>query len=140
MSVQTCPYKFGRLAQLVRALHSHCRGHRFESCVVHTKNMSEKFIKNIEDFTCAHCGAEVKGTGYTNHCPECLYSLHVDVNPGDRASACGGLMAPIAFEGTSDALAIIHCCEKCGYKKRNKMSPDDNLDTMVNLINKQLKK
>lgn len=25
----------GRLAQLVRALHSHCRGHRFESCSDH---------------------------------------------------------------------------------------------------------
>jgi hypothetical protein len=26
---------FGRLAQLVRALHSHCRGHWFESNIVH---------------------------------------------------------------------------------------------------------
>ena len=54
-----------------------------------------KFIKNIEDFTCEHCGAPVKGTGYTNHCPKCLWSKHEDVNPGDRASDCHGLMKPI---------------------------------------------
>ena len=48
-------------------------------------------------FTCVHCGAEVKplhNGPVRNHCPVCLYSLHVDVQPGDRANDCRGPMAP----------------------------------------------
>ncbi|MBR6751902.1 MAG: RNHCP domain-containing protein, partial [Alphaproteobacteria bacterium] len=46
----------------------------------------KQFVKRVENFTCAHCGAEVFGNGYTNHCPKCLWSRHVDNNPGDRMS------------------------------------------------------
>ena len=60
--------------------------------------MSATFIRKTEDFVCENCGQEVKGNGYTNHCPRCLYSKHVDINPGDRASDCGGLMKPVAVE------------------------------------------
>ena len=102
--------------------------------------MTPNFTRQIEDFTCEHCGAEIKGNGYTNHCPECLWSKHVDINPGDRAEVCGGLMEPIAFEGSSDALSVIHCCLKCGYKKRNKLAPADNLDVMIKLVSQQLAK
>ncbi|MEA1909889.1 MAG: RNHCP domain-containing protein, partial [Patescibacteria group bacterium] len=58
----------------------------------------KNFIKTTEDFTCEHCGYNVKGTGYTNHCPKCLYSKHVDDVPGDRKNKCNGLMAPIGVE------------------------------------------
>ena len=51
-------------------------------------------------FTCRTCGwlvgPEGAGSGHRNHCPNCLSSLHVDVEPGDRASDCGGIMEPIA--------------------------------------------
>ena len=47
-----------------------------------------------EVFTCKNCGRVVvpEGAGSThrNHCPNCLCSLHVDEEPGDRASSCGG--------------------------------------------------
>lgn len=47
-----------------------------------------------EVFTCKNCGRVVvpEGAGSThrNHCPNCLCSLHVDEEPGDRAPACGG--------------------------------------------------
>jgi hypothetical protein len=57
--------------------------------------MGKKFTKRIEDFTCEVCGAKVKGTGFTDHCPQCLVTgKHVDVFPGDRKAACGGLMKP----------------------------------------------
>ena len=56
------------------------------------------FQKKIENFTCGDCGAKVKGNGYTNHCPVCLWSKHVDVNPGDRQNICGGMMRPVAVE------------------------------------------
>ncbi|MEK7158524.1 MAG: RNHCP domain-containing protein, partial [Patescibacteria group bacterium] len=47
--------------------------------------MSRTFQRRVEDFTCESCGAQVTGDGYTNHCPQCLVSKHVDVYPGDRA-------------------------------------------------------
>ena len=51
-------------------------------------------------FTCKVCGRlvtpEGAGTSHRNHCPNCLSSLHVDEEPGDRASDCGGVMEPIA--------------------------------------------
>lgn len=49
-------------------------------------------------FVCENCGCKVRPLtkgGYRNHCPHCLYSKHVDINPGDRASECGGLMEPV---------------------------------------------
>lgn len=57
-----------------------------------------------EVFTCKNCGRVVvpEGAGSThrNHCPNCLCSLHVDEEPGDRASACGGLMGTRGSLGT----------------------------------------
>lgn len=53
-----------------------------------------------ETFTCRECGRPVvpegAGSGHRNHCPNCLTSLHVDVEPGDRASDCGGHMDAVA--------------------------------------------
>jgi len=91
------------------------------------------FTKRVEDFNCAHCGAEVVGNGYTNHCPKCLWSRHVDNNPGDRQSPCGGMMAPIAVENVAGKFVITHKCEKCGKTIRQKASPDDDMDTIISL-------
>lgn len=53
-----------------------------------------------DSFTCKVCGWMVgpngAGSDHRNHCPNCLHSLHVDEEPGDRASCCGGIMEPIA--------------------------------------------
>lgn len=47
-------------------------------------------------FTCKECGRlvlpEFAGTNHRNHCPNCLTSLHIDNQPGDRLSNCGGHM------------------------------------------------
>jgi len=93
----------------------------------------KRFTKRIEDFTCAHCGAHVSGNGYTNHCPKCLYSRHVDNLPGDRASNCGGMMAPVAIEKAGDDFIITHRCEKCGKTIRQHTAPDDDMDTIIAL-------
>lgn len=98
--------------------------------------MSGKFIKNKEDFTCAHCGFEVVGNGFTNHCPKCLYSLHVDVFPGDREAGCGGLMEPVALEGTQKEYVIVHKCKACGTTKKNKISMDDSFDSVAAVARK----
>ncbi len=92
------------------------------------------FIKNKEDFVCEHCGEEVLGNGFTNHCPRCLYSKHVDVNPGDRLASCGGMMLPVKFEKEKDEFVFTHKCKRCGYEKRNKMSPEDDFDKALKIV------
>ena len=89
--------------------------------------MSQTFIKNQEDFTCEHCGAAVVGNGYTNHCPKCLWSKHVDNFPGDRVSACGGLMRPTGYERVGGEFVVLQRCERCGVEKKNKLSAEDDL-------------
>lgn len=91
------------------------------------------FIKKIEDFACEHCGAEVRGTGYTNHCPRCLWSKHVDIEPGDRRESCGGMMAPIALEGTTPHYRIVHRCKKCGVERRVSVADNDDPTALIAL-------
>lgn len=95
--------------------------------------MTKKFQRTIEDFTCEKCSEEVKGSGYTNHCPVCLWSKHVDINPGDREAQCGGLMEPISIETEKDEYVITHHCEKCGHTKRNKSVPGDNFAEILRI-------
>lgn len=93
----------------------------------------KRFVRKIENFVCENCGTSVQGNGYTNHCPECLWSKHVDNNPGDRASMCGGMMRPIQIEKSGNNFIITHKCEKCGKVIRQKCSPRDNMDTIIAL-------
>jgi hypothetical protein len=93
----------------------------------------KKFTRTIEDFACGHCGKKVKGNGYTNHCPGCLWSRHVDINPGDRQHGCGGLMKPIAVEIDHGGYILIHKCQKCGLQKRNKTVKEDSFETILAL-------
>lgn len=90
----------------------------------------KSFTKRIEDFTCENCGTKVAGDGFTNHCPVCLYSKHVDVNPGDRSNACGGLMEPIAYDQKK---GILHRCTICKFEKYNKLQKNDNSDKIIEL-------
>ena len=99
------------------------------------------FTKNDCAFICKNCGLEVKPLGYTsrNHCPRCLYSLHVDINPGDRACECGGLMKPVkALPDPKKGFIIIHKCTVCGEIHRNKAAHEakvqpDNIDLIISL-------
>jgi hypothetical protein len=92
--------------------------------------MSKKFQRKIEDFTCDHCGFHIEGNGYTNHCPDCLWSKHVDVNPGDRLHACQGMMRPVHVETKDGSYIITHQCQKCGAEKRNKIAPNDDFEQL----------
>jgi DNA-directed RNA polymerase subunit RPC12/RpoP len=101
----------------------------------------KRFTKNDSGFICRNCGKEVlpMGTSSRNHCPFCLCSLHVDVNPGDRANECGGLMRPIRTEPDAKrGFIIIHKCEKCGEIRRNRAALDakvqnDNRSLLIKL-------
>lgn len=94
---------------------------------------AKKFTRKIEDFICENCGKKVKGNGFTNHCPSCLWSKHVDINPGDRESNCLGLMKPIIVEKGSGEYIIVHKCTKCGYEKRNKVSNNDSFEELLKI-------
>ncbi len=95
--------------------------------------MTKQFTRKKEDFVCEHCKTEVAGNGYTNHCPNCLYSKHVDINPGDRAESCYGLMQPIAIEQKSRQYIITHKCKKCRFVRKNKVSTKDKFDSVVEI-------
>ena len=93
----------------------------------------KQFQRKKENFVCEHCGQIVVGNGYTNHCPNCLYSKHVDIYPGDRAEICGGLMEPIDLDLKEGKYIIVHKCQKCGFIRRNKISEDDDFEAVLAL-------
>jgi len=105
--------------------------------------MSSKFKKTKEDFVCQKCGFLVRGSGYTNHCSECLWSKHVDIFPGDRAllrqgsagaqQGCEGMMEPIRIKKKGKEYIIIHKCQKCGAEKPNKTVKDDNFQMIIQI-------
>ena len=97
---------------------------------------TKRFTKNDSGFVCAACGKTVEPLGYTsrNHCPYCLASLHLDINPGDRASDCGGLLVPIHAEiSAKKGYVIVHKCKKCGEIHKNKAANDDNVSLIIRL-------
>jgi len=98
------------------------------------------FQRTKEDFACERCGLFVRGNGYTNHCPQCLWSKHVDVNPGDRLATCLGLMEPVGIEVKAGKYTIIHRCISCGFEKRNKTSEEDNFDVILQLSSRPTKR
>lgn len=97
-------------------------------------NMTKKFTRTIEDFRCEHCDTSVTGNGFTNHCPNCLWSKHVDINPGDRREKCGGMMKPIKVEKRGEGYVIIQKCERCGFERPNKLEGEDDFDTAVAIV------
>jgi hypothetical protein len=96
------------------------------------------FKRTKEDFVCERCGFNVAGSGYTNHCPKCLWSKHVDVDPGDRAETCGGMMEPVAVEGTVARYRLVHRCKKCRVERRVDVSPSDDTETLLALAGKHV--
>ncbi len=95
------------------------------------------FKRTVENFVCEHCGNHVVGNGYTNHCPKCLWSKHVDVFPGDRAESCGGMMEPIALEGGSPEYEIVHRCVRCKNERKNIIAAGDDNDALIAIAQKR---
>jgi hypothetical protein len=92
-----------------------------------------------DNFTCGHCrrfvGSLPSGGHHRNHCPYCLYSRHVDAErAGDRASPCGGLMAPVgAFQRPNGEHVLVHRCERCGFERFNRLGADDDFELTLAL-------
>jgi len=96
-----------------------------------------------ECFTCKICGRPVVPEGasseHRNHCPNCLSSLHVDNEPGDRAADCGGMMEPIGvWVKKGGEWSIIHRCKRCGHLSSNRSAADDNPLKLMSIALKPL--
>lgn len=98
----------------------------------------KKFTMIDEKFICENCGHKVNKLNYTarDHCPNCLYSKHVDINPGDRNNNCKGLLKPIGIEKYKNTYKIIYKCTICHQLHKNIMANDDNFDLVIKLSNK----
>ena len=95
------------------------------------------FVKNDNEFTCVNCNRKVEKLKYTSrdHCNYCLYSLHVDITPGDRANPCKGLLVPInVIDTAKKGKVIIYRCSKCGKEVRNIVANDDNQEQIYKII------
>jgi predicted RNA-binding Zn-ribbon protein involved in translation (DUF1610 family) len=93
-------------------------------------------------FTCQHCGgyvstsSAISGVQNRNHCPNCLWSRHVDSSrAGDRLAACKGSMRPVGLTAKKvlkkygperGELMLIHHCQECGKISINRIAADDD--------------
>ena len=96
-----------------------------------------------DSFKCKVCGRlmipENAGTEHRNHCANCLSSLHVDDETGDRAADCGGIMEPIAvWTRKGGEWALIHRCHRCGKLSSNRVAADDNPMKLMSIAMKPL--
>lgn len=100
--------------------------------MVSPKNM---FLKTKENFICENCGYTTIGNGYTNHCPKCLWSKHVDISPGDREEVCRGMMKPIGIETKGGvAVKVLHKCTACSFERFAPILSEDNQDGVQKLV------
>ena len=95
----------------------------------------KQFTKLDEEFICENCKQKIEKLNYTtrDHCNHCLYSKHLDINPGDRQNTCKGLLKPIGIEKFKNTYKIIYKCEKCNKIHKNIMANDDNMDIIIEL-------
>ena len=95
-------------------------------------------------FRCGHCRLDVPtdavGTAHRNHCPNCLWSRHVDDDrPGDRDADCGAFMEPIAITVRGDGeWVLVHRCRACDEIHLNRSAGDDSPLILLRLAVKPL--
>ena len=97
------------------------------------------FNKLDESFICENCNKNVNSLKYTSrdHCPYCLYSKHVDINPGDRQNPCKGLLKPIDIEKFKNTYKIIYKCEKCNKLHKNIIAINDDINEIIKISTKK---
>jgi len=83
---------------------------------------------------------QAPGTAHRNHCPNCLWSRHVDDDsPGDRDADCSSLMEPIAISVRGDGeWVLVHRCRGCDALRLNRTAGDDNPLLLFRLVVKPL--
>ena len=98
-------------------------------------NTMKKFTMVDDEFICENCHKRVPKLEYTarDHCPYCLYSKHVDINPGDRMNKCLGMLVPIGIQKHKNTYKIVYKCSKCNEVHRNIMANDDDYNLIIKL-------
>lgn len=121
-----------------------------QGAVMNRENKRKQYEKGYykthgcsDSFTCKVCGRLVVPTGagsdHRNHCPNCLSSLHLDIEPGDREADCGGIMDPVGvWVRKNGEWAIIHRCRRCGHLSSNRVAADDNPMKLMSIAMKPL--
>jgi hypothetical protein len=113
------------------------RRHPDDDLNIRTRRVARRHAE--KPFRCTHCKVMVgplpSGGKHRNHCPYCLHSRHVDGRiPGDRASECGGSMAPIgAFTRRSGEHVVVHRCLSCRFERYNRIAADDYFELVLSL-------
>jgi len=102
---------------------------RDEHTPTHRRTHSRR--RGPDSFRCRNCRLDVPmaapGTQHRNHCPNCLWSRHVDEVPGDRAADCAASMEPIGVSVRDDGeWALVHRCMACATVHVNRIAGDDN--------------
>ena len=110
----------------------------------------KRVIYDTQNFKCSNCGFFVSadrglsGVNNRNHCPRCLWSLHVDLNKaGDRKAECRSRMQPVGLtvkqtskrygDEKQGELMLIHSCTGCGKISINRIAADDDVIAIYNL-------
>lgn len=75
-------------------------------------------------------------TSSRDHCCFCLYSKHVDINPGDRQNGCKGLLRPIGIKTANGKTQIAYDCLRCSGRVFNIVAEDDSPEELKNLYSK----
>ncbi len=60
----------------------------------------------------------------------------MDVNPGDRAASCAGMMEPVGTLQKHGEFFILQRCVKCGFERNNKMGKGDSFEEAVKISKK----
>jgi len=111
------------------------------------RNKAQTHKQRSSGFRCINCRAlipdanRVIGTQHRDHCPLCLFSLHLDEDkPGDRKSRCFGAMRPIGmtFKNNCKEPMVVYECVKCGKIHKNRCSADDSVHTIVDILRRSL--
>lgn len=89
-----------------------------------------------EAFVCLQCNENVPlgSIMIRDHCPYCLFGVHLDNIPGDRAANCGGLMIPFEMEVRSSQAWLLYRCTLCKQNFRVRTHPDDDLSVFKNKL------
>ena len=89
-----------------------------------------------EPFVCEVCHRKVEPLKVSarDHCPYCLCSKHVDINPGDRQNDCKGILKPISVDKYKDTYKIVYKCQKCNQLHRNIVAVDDDFDRLLEVM------
>ena len=98
----------------------------------------KRFTMINNSFACENCKNKVSkhpSWSARNHCPNCLYSKHLDWEfPWDRASKCLGLMKPVWLDHRKNkGLMLVHECQKCKKKMLNRIAEDDDWELIREL-------